>query len=291
MVIDCHIHFDPEILTMERMLACMDRHGIDKAALIPTMVEPFYLDSRMKAAGGDLLRYTLFRFNPMGRFIYMTTIDKKGNFVLLGKKFRIFDRPDNAPVAEAVAKHPGRFMGWIFVNPAAGGDPVEELERWDSTAGMVGVKAHPFWHRYSISSLDGVASWCREHGYPLLIHLGCRGGSGDYERLPERFPGLKIVYAHAGIPYFQKLWAYIKDKEGVYIDLSSPYLNRELMAKAVDFLGAGKCMYGTDGPYGQQSPGGDYDYGLIKGWVEALPLSDKELDKVFNENFLSITKS
>ena len=291
MVVDCHIHFDPEILTLERMLACMDKHGINKAALIPTMVEPFYLEGKMKAAGSDLLRYTLFRFNALGQFIYMTTIDKKGNFILLGKKYRIFDKPDNATVAEAVGKHPERFMGWIFVNPSTADDPIEEVERWSSHPGMVGVKAHPFWHRYPISSLDGVASWCREHDYPLLMHLGCKGGSGDYKRLPERYPGLKVLYAHAGIPYFQKLWSYIKNKKDVYIDVSSPYLNQDLMRKAVDFLGADKCLYGTDGPYGQQGPGGDYDYGLIKGWVETLPLSDKEFEKVFNENFQGIIKT
>ena len=291
MVIDCHIHFDPEILALERMLTCMDEHGIDKAALIATMVEPFYLEGKIKSSASDLLRYLLIRANTLGQIFYSTTIDKKGNFVLLGKKFRIYERPDNAPVAEAVEKHPGRFMGWIFVNPTAGGDPIEEIEKWSSRPGMVGVKAHPFWHRYPISSLDGVAAWCKEHGYPLLIHLGCREGSGDYQRLPERYPGLKVLYAHAGIPYFHKLWAYIKDKDGAYIDVSSPYLNQDLMRKAVDFLGAGKCLYGTDGPYGHQNPGGDYDYGLIKGWVEALPLSDQEFEKVFSTNFQEIIKT
>ena len=288
MIVDCHIHYDPEVLSLERMLSCMDEHGIAKAALIPTMVEPFYLDSRMKTAAGDVLRYTLFRFNNLGQFLYETTLDKKGNFVLLGKKYRIYAKPDNAPVVEAIKKHPGRFLGWVFVNPEAEGDPIEEIERWISQPGMIGVKTHPFWHRYPISSLDGVASWCRDHGYPLLMHLGCRGGSGDYRRLPEKYPGLKVLYAHAGIPYYQKLWAYIKDKPDLYVDLSSPYLNQDLVKEAVDFLGAEKCMYGTDGPYGQQSPGGDYDYGLIKGWAENLPLSDKDLEKVFENSFQEI---
>jgi predicted TIM-barrel fold metal-dependent hydrolase len=290
MIIDCHIHYDPEILPLERMLSCMDKNGVEKAALIATMVEPFYLTGKMKKASGDLLRYTLFRVNPLGQLFYETTVDKKGNFVLLGKKYRISQEPDNAPIAEAVESNPDKLMGWIFINPAAGGDPLAELEKWDSHPGMVGVKAHPFWHRYPISQLDSAASWCKEYGYPLLIHLGSRGGSGDYRRLPEKYPGLKVIYAHAGIPYYRKLWAYIKDKEGVYIDLSSPYLDQELVRKAVDFLGADKCLYGTDGPYGQQSPGEDYDYGLIKGWIEALPLSEKDFRKIFSENFEALIK-
>jgi len=288
MIIDCHIHYDPEVLTLERMLRCMDENGVEKAALIATMVEPFYLAGRMKQTATGLLRQALFRANPLGRVFYETTRDKKGNFILLGRKYRIYEEPDNAPVARAVESNPDRFVGWIFINPAAGGDVMEELEKWGSSPGMVGVKAHPFWHRYPVSRLDSAASWCRDKGYPLLIHLGCREGSGDYRRLPEKYPGLKVIYAHAGIPYFRELWAYIRNKEGAYIDLSSPYLDRGLVKKAVDLLGAGKCLYGTDGPYGTQKPGEDYDYGLIKGWIEALPLPDGELEKVLGGNFQAL---
>ncbi|MDI6874581.1 MAG: hypothetical protein QME89_09740 [Actinomycetota bacterium] len=72
------------------------------------------------------------------------------------------------------------------------------------------------------------------------------------------------------------------------MDLSSPYLSPGLVRWAVDFLGPGKCLYGTDGPYGEQAPGEDYDYGWIKGWVEALPLSAGEKEMIFSGNFLSI---
>jgi predicted TIM-barrel fold metal-dependent hydrolase len=291
LIIDSHIHYDPEVLTLERMLACMEEKGIDKAALIATMVEPFYLNGWVKPTSVGVLRQALLRANPLGRFIYETTVDRKGNFVLLGRKYHIYEKPDNAPVAEAIDKYPDKFVGWIFVNPAAGEDALTELEKWGSHPGMVGVKAHPFWHRYPVGQLEQVASWCREHGYPLLIHLGSKGGCGDYRMLPEKFPGLKIIYAHAGIPYFRGLWAYVRDREDVYIDLSSPYLDRKLAREAVDFLGAGKCLYGTDGPYGEQAPGEDYDYGLIKGWIEDLPQSDRELERIFSDNFQSIMKS
>jgi predicted TIM-barrel fold metal-dependent hydrolase len=292
MIIDCHMHYDEGMFPLERMLACMETHGIAKVALIPTMVEPFSLGGKAAKSGTDLLRFNLVHLPPMGRFFYdALTLDKKGNFVLLGKKYRIYEKPDNASVAAAIDKHPDKFMGWIFINPAVDDDPVSEIERWSSHPGMVGVKAHPFWHDYPVERLDAAAAWCREHGYPLLIHFGSRRGSGDYRRLPEKYPGLKLLYAHAGVPYYKEMWSYIKDKKDVYIDLSSPYLNQGLVKSAVDFLGADRCLYGTDGPYGEQPVGEDYDYGWIKGWIESLSAKDEELEKIFGVNFESIRKS
>ena len=60
---------------------------------------------------------------------------------------------------------------------------------------------------------------------------------------------------------------------------------------AVDFLGPDRCLYGTDGPYGKQHPGEDYDYGWIKGRVENLSLSGRDADKVFGDNFEVVRKS
>ncbi|WP_287153333.1 amidohydrolase family protein [Candidatus Solincola tengchongensis] len=289
MIVDCHIHYEPRMFPAERLLAAMDRHGIDRACLVPTMVEPFSLRGRIKRYSNSFLRACLVHANPLGRFLYdALLIDSRGYFHILHEKYRVIERPDNATVAELVERHPERFLGWIFVNPAVDPDPVKEIERWAGRPGMVGVKAHPFWHRYPVERLLPVASWCRENGRPLLVHLGSRRGSGDYRLLPERFPGLKIIYAHAGIPYYRELWGYIRDREGLYVDLSSPYLNPGLVRRAVQFLGPGKCLYGTDGPYGEQAPGEDYDYGWIKGWVEALPLSEAERELVFAGNFLSL---
>lgn len=292
MIIDCHMHFEPRMFSLERMVSCMDSHGIDKTALIATMVEPFSLRGQLKKLAGDFLRSSLVYMNPIGRISYDAfMVDKKGYFHILNEKYKITPEPDNNPVVEAIEKYPDRFMGWIFVNPATGKDPVAEIEKFSSNPGVIGAKAHPYWHRYSVDRLDPVAAWCKDHGYPLLIHLGSMRGSGDYQRLPEKYPGLKILYAHAGIPYYKTLWKYIQGKKDVYIDLSSPYLNEKLTRMAVDFLGADKCLYGTDGPYGEQAEGEDYDYGLIKARIDKLPLSEREFGKIFSENFESIRKS
>ncbi len=287
MVIDCHMHLDPAMFTVERMLACMDANGIDKTALIPTMVEPFYLGGFAKVNAQRLLRNTLMSANGLGRLVYQSTVTGKGYFMLLGKKYRIYEKPDNAPVAEAVQAHPERFYGWIFVNPAKDPDPVAEIEKWSGIPGFIGIKAHPFWHAYDVSALEPVAAWCAEQGRPLLIHLGQKAGHGDYRVLPRKFPNLKVLYAHAGVPFFKALWAFAQEECNVYVDLSSPYVDAKVSRGALQALGAGKCIYGTDGPYGEQDPGQDYDYSTVKGRLEDM-LSGGERDAVLAGNFAEL---
>ncbi len=286
MVIDCHMHYDPTFYPLDRMLAGMDANGIDKTALIGVMVEPFPLYQKMRQASGAVMRHSLMHANAVGRIMYGSTLKRSGHFFLMGSRYRIYDRIDNSAVAAAVAAHPDRFMGWIFVNPAVS-DPMEEIERWTAAPGMIGVKAHPFWHRYPVSKLEGAAAWCRDAGYPMLIHLGT-GANGDYRLLPDRFPGLKVIYAHAGIPYYRRLWPYVKEHPGVHVDLSSPYLDAALVRQAVNALGVDKCLYGTDGPYGHQLPGEEYDYGWIKSWLTALPLKSGERERLLGGNILSL---
>ena len=91
--------------------------------------------------------------------------------------------------------------------------------------------------------------------------------SGDYRHLPEKYPDLKVIYVHAGIPYFGKLWDFAKGRRNVYVELSSLDLDRGIVRRAADFPGAERCLYGTDGPYGHQGPGEGYDYGMFKGWM------------------------
>jgi len=112
---------------------------------------------------------------------------------------------------------------------------------------------------------------------------------GDYKYLPEKFPNLKIIYLHAGVPFFKELWNYFKvnkDKyPNVYLDLSSPYVDEFIIKDAIDSFGADKCLYGTDGPYGYQQKGDGYDYGLIKGWIEDLPILQEDKEKILYKNF------
>ncbi|MFZ5596629.1 MAG: amidohydrolase family protein [Bacillota bacterium] len=286
-IVDCHCHLDENMLPLEMMIRAMDKNGVGKTALMAKLCEPFYMKHNLKnRLMSSIFRKSLLGFNSLGKKIYDGFLDKKGNFLVLGETSAIVMRPDNAPLVEAVKKYPGRFWGWITINPEYRKEAAEEIEKYASVPEMIGVKVHPFFHKYDIEVMDWVAALCSERKMPLLIHLSSQ--EECYRYLPDKYPGLKVIYAHAGIPHFKKLWAYIKTKKNVYVDLSGGYLDAGLAEMAVRNVGYEKCLYGTDGPYGISHPGGDYDYSEMKDWVEGMKIPDGQKRDILGNNFLSI---
>ena len=92
----------------------------------------------------------------------------------------------------------------------------------------------------------------------MIIHLSSE--KDCYKYLPEQYPKLKIIYAHAGLPFWKKLWKYATDQPNVYVDTSSDYLTPSIVIEAVNVLGYPKVLFGCDGPYGMKQFN-QYDYG------------------------------
>jgi predicted TIM-barrel fold metal-dependent hydrolase len=181
--------------------------------------------------------------------LYRNTVKDDGAVDLLGQRYPVKVQPRNDEVVAAVATHPDRFWGWVFVNPTGPVEPAAEAERCLATAGMIGVKAHPFWHNYPVRLLMDVAGLCEELHLPMLIHLGT-GENGDFQVLPQNFPRLKVIYAHAGIPYQTAIQDYARSRDNVFVDFASTeYVDVHFAREAIRRAGAEKCLFGTDGPY------------------------------------------
>ena len=204
--------------------------------------------------------------------------------VRLGKlTFPIFPLPDNEPVAEVLRAHPNRFLGWIFLNPAADPTPLDTLERYRAVPGMVGVKLHPHWHDYRTELLGPILKRCEELQLPVLIHLGFRK-RGDFRSICAEHPKLNVISAHAGFPFYQDLWRYKSECPRLHVDLSSPYIDESLARKTMAAMGPERCLYGTDAPYGFHESDDSYDYGEILGWCQRMPISSGDLDAVLHQN-------
>ncbi|TMA72875.1 MAG: amidohydrolase [Deltaproteobacteria bacterium] len=287
MIADAHYHLDPRLESVEQLLAQMQVHAIGRVALIAAPCDPLQV-GRAGAAFVRFMRRALEGGAPrLGRILYRSTVHRSGRVSFLSPSAPIYPEPDNDAVERAFSAHPHKFVGWIFLNPSAK-PPVEEAERRFRNPGWIGVKAHPFWHRYPVAALDDVAALCQERDKPMLVHLGAGAGRGDFRRLPKRFPRLKLVYAHAGIPWYGTLWDDAIRRENVFVDLSSPYLDKALRHRALRALGASRCLYGSDGPYGYPGRDGGYDHGAILRQISQAGLAAQDLDRVLGGNFNSL---
>jgi uncharacterized protein len=286
MIVDCHFHVDETMLTLEKMIEGMDQNGISITALIPPMNETmFEIHSTYQYNLQRLFRFLILNVPGIGLKIYDGLVDD-GFLKLYGNRYRIFDSPNNELVAAAIDKYPDRFLGWAAVNPTI--QSVIEVESFLNKPGFIGVKAHPFMHQYSIKALDSIAAVCQAKNIPILIHLSSETDS--YKYLPQHYPDLKIIYAHAGLPFWKELWNYVKDQPNVYVDTSSDYLTPSIVRMAVETLGYQKVIYGCDGPYGMEKYN-EYDYTAKKRWIDLLPISDREKECIFGKNFLELVSN
>ena len=290
MIIDAHYHLDERIETVDTLIEKMNQASIDKTALIPTLVDPFTVGPVAEGLSGLIRKSLMSGFVWPGLLAYRSTVTGKGRFKILNRTYSIYVEPDNGQVAPVLAAYPDRFYGWIFVNPSVS-DPIKEIEHRRATPGWIGVKCHPFWHCYPVNHLDATAAYCEAHGLPLLIHLGGGKARGNFTFLPERYPELKVIYAHAGIPYYRSLWSDIRDRKNVFVDLSSPYLDESLRGEAVKVLGGHKCIYGSDGPYGYHDKDGGYDHGAILREIHRLPVSSGDKEKILGGNFQQLMEN
>lgn len=287
MIIDAHYHLEERMETVDRLLEQMNRYDISRVALIPTMQEPLPYGGMADKALGLMRRAMMGRWRRVGLFMYRSLVNSDGNFLVMNKHYPIYNKLDNESVARVMQAHPDRFFGWIGVNPQIA-NPIEEVEKWVGQSSWIGVKAHPFFHCYGVAMLNDVAAYCCDKGLPILIHLGADKERGDYHYLPDRYPNLKVIYAHAGLPFYRELWDYAKKKGNVFIDLSSPFLDESLRISCVKALGAQKCLYGSDGPYGYLDVDGSYDHSKILNEILRWPIPDADRERILADNFREI---
>ena len=109
MNIDCHAHFEPEILGTPGVICRMDLHGIQKTALMSKVtIKPIYKKSDfLKGIQRFLLNNKALR--PIAQKLDESFHKKEGEwdpryrkFMGKGNSYEILDRPDNKSVFDAV---------------------------------------------------------------------------------------------------------------------------------------------------------------------------------------------
>ncbi len=184
--------------------------------------------------------------------------------------------------------HVCRALGSIH---AAAPDALEELQRVKSL-GLPGVKLHPDYQGVEMDdkTLLEIYDLCSQWGMFCVFHAGFDPVSPDTTRvfpqkaleIHKKFPRLKMVLAHMGS--FAR-WGEVEELlagTDVYFDtsLASAHMDLQQALRIIRKHGADRILFGSDCPWG--SPGEGFRY------IDALPLTTAEKDRIFSENAMEL---
>ena len=157
-------------------------------------------------------------------------------------------RAANDRVLEAAAGSDGRLVAFCRVDPHH--DAAAEARRC-LDAGARGIKLHPRAEGFTLHhpELQPVFELAHERRLPILCHAG-RGipalGRHSIEAC-SRFPGLRLILAHAGISDLSWIWREAADHPNLFFDTAwwSPSDVQALFA----LVPPGQILMASDAPY------------------------------------------
>jgi hypothetical protein len=204
------------------------------------------VDCHCHAGPGDLLTGP-WNVAPLGRYLRRAAAAGIGRTVLFATFSADYARA-NREVARIVAGHPERLLGFAFVHPQRDAGRVAELvgtavERY----GFRGIKAH----RLDAPITREVCDAARRFGVPVLYDVV--GRVATVELLATEYPDVAFIIPHLGS--FADDWAaqlalidHLARHPNVHADTSG-VRRFDLLEEAVRRAGAGKLLFGSDGPW------------------------------------------
>ncbi len=305
MIADAHCHLTVELPAAD-LVEVMDRGGVDRAVLLATTHDTIRLAGSAATVPGAVPTFApdprpfkgvrpqtlLSPLGFAGRISYGGLV-RDGTLRAGRILCRIVQRPDNEPVAAALAGHPDRFIALASVNPNDPGH-LDEIRRCFDR-GFRGVKIHAWFHRVDLRrQLVQTARQCAEAGFPLLIHLGGSRRTGlSILELADRVPSASFIVAHAGMPYYRVLWQAARTHPNLYFDLAGPYMSAELAGLLVTHVPPGRLLFASGGPEGLRAAGGGHSYATARRWVESrlvTRMNEEARQAVMGENLLRLVR-
>ncbi len=168
----------------------------------------------------------------------------------------------NDYVAEFVDKNPGKYIGFLSVDPHEP-DYMEELERAHFDLGLKGIKLSPIYQGFhpTYERAMTIYSFAEKHGLPIMIHQGAsfpREAPLKYahpemlEDIAIAFPELRMIVAHLGHPWEVETIVLIRKQPHLYSDLSGlyyrPWQFYNSLRLCQEYGVMGKLLFGSDYP-------------------------------------------
>jgi len=185
----------------------------------------------------------------------------------------------NREVARIVARYPERFYGFAFVNPTRDRGRVLELVREAvQRHGFRGLKVH----RHDARLTREVCEVAKAFGLPILYDV--MGEVAPVELVASEYPDVALIIPHLGS--FADDWRaqralldVLARHPNVFADTSG-VRRFDLLEEAVERAGAGKLLFGSDGPW--------LHPGVEIAKVRALGLAPEDERRVLGGNLLRL---
>ena len=154
-----------------------------------------------------------------------------------------YEKP-NQEIAEICRRYPEKFIGFAKHDPQTEAGRIQSLLRHEVTSlGLKGLKLHRLPTR---EVLEAVA----ELGIPVLYHPE---KVANFHMIAEEYPKINFIMAHLGNfasrdwPEHMEAISVARRYPNVYLETSSVVFFKYLEMAAKE-LGAGKLIFGSDGP-------------------------------------------
>jgi len=157
-------------------------------------------------------------------------------------------RRGNDEIAALVARHPGRFFGYVHVNANYADEMLPELHRCFAMPGFAGIKVYQQGVAYDDPRFDPVWQMARDRNVPVLAHTWASNLTG-YDKVAMRFPSVAFFAAHAGSDYgYQSYINAARGARNFYLDLTYSRDITNLTEHFVKEIGVDQIVWGSDQP-------------------------------------------
>jgi uncharacterized protein len=256
------------------------RHTLPRARFRPPAAHcrALIIDSHCHAGKGDGLTGPWDTSANLDRYMPRASRAGIAQSVLL-PAFHSNYREANRQIAAIVATDPRRFYGYAMVHAERDGGRIGEIVREAVEGyGFRGIKVH----RHDSRITREICEVARVYQLPVLYDV--MGETSVVELLATEYPDVNFIIPHLGS--FADDWrAHIAlidqlvRHANIYTDTAGTR-RFDLLVDAIRRAGAGKVLYGSDGPW--LHPGLE----LAKVRLMGLPAADEEL--VLSGNFLRL---
>ena len=167
-------------------------------------------------------------------------------------------RDANDSVLARMRRHPGRIIGYCFVQPGNGAAALAEMDRC-LEAGMIGVKLYNQF-KFTDPAVFPIAEKCIRHGIPFLGHsafltdprtLAAQPRTShalDFCALSKRYPELLLIMGHVnGGGDWEWAIKGLRECSNVFVDTSGSVLEDDTIGRCVRELGHQRVLFATDG--------------------------------------------